>query len=361
MGTAYLILENGTVFKGRSFGHDGEAIGELVFTTGATGYLETLSDPAYYGQIVLQTFPLIGNYGAIAEDFGDGSVHPSAYIAREWCQEPSNFRSEGNLDSFLREHKTPGLSGIDTRALTRIIREEGTMNAMLSKTPELSGEQWSALRGYKVTGAVAEVMNRETGSESYRNITGVPGWSQNARFLLWDFGGSQMLFSLLTDSRCVSAVASHGVSALDILAHSPDGVVILGGPGDPAENAGAIEQIARLCRHGVPIWGVGLGHQMLALARGASTEKLRFGHRGANQPVRDLKTGRVFVTAQNHGYAVSKGTLPQGAAMRYESLNDGTCEGIDYADIPAFSVQFEPTGEFVERFIAMTKEAPKCR
>jgi len=356
-----LILENGAVFKGQSFGHDGEAIGELVFTTGATGYLETLSDPAYFGQIVLQTFPLIGNYGVIPKDFGPGTTHLNAYIVREWCQEPSNFRSEGNLDSFLRAHKTPGLFGIDTRSLTRIIREEGTMNAMLSKSPELSREQWSALRGHKVTGAVAGVMKGETGGTSYHNIMGVSGRSQNARFLLWDFAGSQMLFSLLTDCRCISAVATYNVSALDILEHKPDGVVISGGPGDPAENVGAIEQIARLCGRGVPIWGVGLGHQMLALARGARTEKLHFGHRGANQPVRDLKTGRVFVTAQNHGYAVAKASLPQGAAMRYESLNDATCEGIDYSDVPAFSVQFDPTAEFVERFIAMAKEAPTCR
>ena len=157
MDVAYLILENGVVFKGQSFGCEVEAVGELVFTTGMTGYLETLADPAYFGQIVLQTFPLIGNYGVIPHDFGTGRIHLKAYIVRDWCQEPSNFRSEGNLDSFLRREGIPGLCGIDTRALTRIIRENGTMNAMVSKTPELSEAQWEVLRGYRVTGAVAAV------------------------------------------------------------------------------------------------------------------------------------------------------------------------------------------------------------
>ena len=359
MSTAYLILENGAVFEGRQFGHDGEAVGELVFTTGMTGYLETLSDPSYFGQIVLQTFPLIGNYGVIPQEFGQGPVHLCAYIVREWCQEPSNFRSEGNLDSFLREQKTPGLFGIDTRELTRTLRENGTMNAMLSKTPELSDSQWAALRGYKVTGA-AEGIRSFTGdrqrlvrADPFRDRDPELGFDRCV--VLWDFGCAPKLAETLHQYRCICVVVGNAATAEDILTLNPDGVILSGGPGDPAENVQIIGEIKKLCDKGVPLFGVGLGHQMLALALGASTEKLRFGHRGANQPVRDLKTGRVFVTTQNHGYAVSAESLPEGAAVRYEGLNDGVCEGIDYVGIPAFSVQFEPAGDIVERFITIVK------
>ena len=340
MSSAYLILENGAVFKGKPFGYDGEAVGELVFSTGMTGYLETLSDPAYFGQIVLQTFPLIGNYGVIPQDFGTGPIHMKAYIVREWCQEPSNFRNEGNLDSFLREKRTPGLSGIDTRKLTRMIRENGVINAMISKTPELSEDQWAKLRGYAIKDAVATCAldNSEFGI-------------RNSEFVIWNFGCAGNVMKLFESCMCNPTVVGHSVTADDIQQRNPDGIVLSGGPGDPAENTRIIGEIKKLCGTNIPILGIGLGHQMLALAQGAKTEKLPFGHRGANQPVKSKKTGHAFVTTQNHGYTVVLGSLPENAVASYENLSDGTCEGIEYTDIPAFSIQFEPTREICDGFV----------
>ena len=348
MRDAYLILENGTVFKGRSFGYDGNAVGELVFTTGMTGYLETLSDPAYYGQIVLQTFPLIGNYGVIQEDFGSGIAHLKAYIVRDWCQEPSNFRSEGNLDSFLREMKIPGLFDIDTRKLTRIIRDNKTMNAMISNTPDLSEQQWAELRGYKVENAVASVCatidqpTTEQGSDD-----------SGYKAVVLDFGNGSRIAEQLQNRGFSVAVLGFDSSDDEILSLAPDWVVLSGGPGDPAENKKIIDKIKRLCDLDVSIFAVGLGHQMLALANGAKTEKLPFGHRGANQAVKKLGTSTAYVTTQNHGYTVVPESLPNNASMSYVNVNDGTCEGITYNDIKAFSVQFDPTDDVFNTLIEM--------
>ena len=344
MSDAFLLLENGTVFKGHPFGYSGEAVGELVFSTAMAGYLETLADPVYFGQIVLQTFPLIGNYGVIPDDFGSGPVHLKAYIVREWCQEPSNFRSEGNLDSFLRENKIPGLYGIDTRALTRIIRENGVMNAMISKTPKLSEAQWAALREYKVAGAVAAVNAGSAPGSGFR----IP--NSEFRVAVWNFGAAHTLASSLSAHGCTPAFAAYDMTADEILAARPDGVVLSGGPGDPAENTRVIGEIKKLIGSGIPVFGVGLGHQMLALARGAKCEKLLFGHHGSNQAVTECATGRMFITDQNHGYAVIPDSLPGAAKLSYVNSNDGTCEGIEYADFPAFSVQFDPSGDFFEKF-----------
>jgi len=354
---AYLILENGTVFKGQPFGYDGEAIGELVFSTGMTGYLETLSDPAYFGQIVLQTFPLIGNYGVIPQDFDSGQAHLKAYIVREWCQEPSNFRSEGNLDSFLSEHRVPGLFGIDTRALTRALRVNGVINAMISRTAELSDDQWAALRGYRITGAVAAVCaSQESHARpgSVADHTGSLGQEQRSskKIAIWDFGGAYRLAEPLISRGCKPEIIRYDSAADDIIAQNPDGIVLSGGPGDPSENIAIIQEIKKVCDHNIPIFAVGLGHQMLALARGAVTIKLPFGNRGSNQPVREFATGRVFVTTQNHGYAVDSGSLPDSSEISHENLNDRTCEGIAYKDIPAFSVQFFPTEDVFDRFVA---------
>ena len=366
MSDVYLILENGVVFKGRTFGHDGEAVGELVFSTGMTGYMETLADPAYYGQIVLQTFPLIGNYGVIPNDFGPGPIHLKAYIVRDWCQEPSNFRSEGNLDSFLYEKKIPGLCGIDTRALTRIIRDNGTMNAMISKTPDLSDGQWAALRGYKVANAVAAVAKSKVENSSPGTARGLqphpdPGAGSigsgadgtTYNVALQDFGNAFKLADGLSANGCRPTVFSYNATADEILAAKPDGIVLSGGPGDPAENARLIAEIKKLSGSGVPILAVGLGHQMLALARGAKTIKLQSGHRGSNQPVSIPGTPRVFATAQNHGYAVDPDSLPGCAAVSYVNSNDGTCEGVKYEDIPAFSVQFDPTDEVFREYASL--------
>ena len=345
LSEAYLILENGDVFKGISFGYDGEAVGELVFTTGMTGYLETLSDPAYYGQIVLQTFPLIGNYGVIPEDFGPGPIHLEAYIVRQWCQEPSNFRSEGNLDSFLRKHKIPGLCGIDTRALTRLLRDKGVMNARISKTPDLQGF---------TAKLPLEPPPLESPPLALTPLATPPLASPQTpshSVALWDFGCTPALISRLRSRMCDLKVFSRNAMAEEILAAAPDGIVLSGGPGDPSANTRIISEIRELTDKGIPILAVGLGHQMLALALGATTSKLHFGHRGANQPVKQHSTGRSFVTTQNHGYTVDSGSLPDGAAVSHESLNDGTCEGIEYRDFPALSIQFDPTDEILEEFI----------
>ena len=375
MRIAYLILENGAVFKGWSFGYDGGAIGELVFSTGMTGYMETLSDPRYFGQIVIQTFPLIGNYGVIPAEMRSPKLHLNAYIVREWCQEPSNFRSEGNLDSFLCDNKIPGICGVDTRALTRIIRENGAMNAMVSKSPELGSEQWALLRGYRVEGAVSAVCaEREyTGSAMYAPGAGqglssgqgrgqglssgqgpgvVQGPGSGLNVVLWDFGDTFGLVEGLATNGCGVRCVRFDSSASDISALSPDGVVLSDGPGDPAENTEIIREIGLLCDTGIPLLGVGLGHRLLALARGAKTEKLLFGHHGANQTVSERESGKVFVTSQNHLYSVSAGSPPARSEISYLNANDGSCEGITYRDVPAFSVEFAPTEDVFLKFIA---------
>ena len=368
MSSAYLILENGAVFKGRSFGYEGEAVGEVVFSTGMAEYLETLSDPAYFGQIVLQTFPLIGNYGIIPQDLGPGPAHLKAYIVRDWCQEPSNFRSEGTLDTFLRNHRIPGLFGIDTRKLTRLIRSNGVMNAMISKTPELSEAQWAELRGYSISGAVEAVAEQrrewkvENGKSKVSEEQRDAGNKNSSRVVIWDFGSAFKLSGQFAAFGCDVSVVGHDATADAILSLNPDGVAFSGGPGDPSENTRIIGDIKELCGKSVPILAVGLGHQMLALAHGARTGKLLFGHRGINQPVIHRKTGHAFVTTQNHGYTVESDSLPGSAEVSYENLSDMTCEGIDYSDIPAFSVQFDPTGEIIERFMMMQRKgASKCR
>ena len=347
MSDAFLILENGAVFKGRSFGEETEAVGEIVFSTGMTGYMETLSDPRYFGQIVLQTFPPVGNYGVIREEMRSPNVHLKAYIVREWCREPSNFRSEGNLDNFLRSNRIPGLFDIDTRALTRIIRDNGTMNAMVSKTAELSEDQWAKLREHKITGAVAAVKH---GDGPFVSHFETKDPSPCFKVALWDFGDAFRMAEELIARGCAPVICRYDMTADDIFAGNPDGVVLSEGPGDPAENTGIIREIKKLCYKNIPIFGVGLGHQMLALARGAKTEKLPFGHHGANQTVKECGTGRVFVTSQNHGFAVARDLLPAAAELSYINLNDETCEGLDYSDIPAFSVQFTPTEEILTRF-----------
>ena len=353
MGDAYLILENGTVFKGQQLGHDSEVVGELVFSTSMTGYMETLTDPRYFGQIVLQTFPLIGNYGVIPDEMRSPEVHAGAYVVRDCCQEPSNFRSEGNLDSFLSEMKTTGLSGIDTRALTRVIRENGTMNAMISKTPKLSEEQWSKLREHKVTDAVASLPRSSTQTAPPEKEQGTQ--TDSPSVLIWDFGDASWLAKLLAENGCSPTVVAFDSTADSILAHNPGGVALTCGPGNPADQIAIIEEIKKLCDRNIPILAVGLGHQMLALAHGAKTGKLPFGHRGANQPVSECGTGRAFVTSQNHGYAVLPHSLPDTAEMSHVNINDGSCEGVVYKTIPAISVQFDPGEDTINRFAEMMR------
>ena len=326
--TTYLILENGMIFQGRSFGARGEVTGEIVFTTSMTGYVETLTDPSYHGQIVLQTFPLIGNYGVIPADFESPSIGAHAYIVKRPCQDPSNFRSEGNLDTFLKERGIVGLCGIDTRALTRVIRDHGVLNGKITAVPPTLADRDEAA-AYAVRDAVSSVSCVEANGES-KTGTGT------FRVVLMDFGAKRGISAALEQRKCTTWRVPHDATATEILALNPHGIMLSNGPGDPADPANdeIVKVIRTLEQSGVPIFGICLGHQLLALAHGHKTKKLKFGHRGANQPVRDTATGRVYITSQNHGYAV---VAEKGS---FVNVNDSTCEGLDYGN--SFSVQFHP-------------------
>ncbi len=350
MKKAYLVLEDGQVFEGIRFGADGNTVGELVFTTGMCGYIETLTDPSYYGQIVMQTYPLIGNYGMIEEDF-EGKCSVRGYVVREWCHEPSNFRTQYDLDSFLKQQGVPGLYGVDTRELTRIIREHGVMNAIICD--EIPADL-SAVRTYAVVDAVKSV------TCSTLSVHPAVG-EERFRVSLLDFGAKRNIIRELQKRGCTVTVLPASVTAEEVLAAHPDGVMLSNGPGDPAESQFQIQQIRRLLGK-VPMFGICLGHQLTALAAGSSTYKLKYGHRGVNQPVRDLEGVRTFITSQNHGYAVDSDTVKLGR-VRYANANDGTCEGIDYLEQRAFTVQFHPeactgpkdTSFLFDRFVDLMK------
>ena len=329
----YLTLQNGKVFEGYRFGAEGETVGELVFTTGMTGYLETLTDPSYYGQIVTQTFPLIGNYGVIPEDFESAKPWVSAYVVREVCEKPSNFRSEGTLDAYLKERGIIGVCGVDTRELTRIVRETGVMNAYISSTPlsETDGRR-KETADYRVRNAVRSVTCPEVREYA----------PADAKYTvaLWDFGCKENIVRELVKRDCRVLRIPSFYTAEQILALSPDGIMLTNGPGDPEENTDIIAELKKLAGK-KPIFGICLGHQLFALAMGGRTGKMKYGHRGSNQPVKDLRTGRVYISSQNHGYEVLSSAVKNGK-IRFVNANDNTCEGVDYDDINAFTVQFHP-------------------
>ena len=322
---AYLALENGTVFEGESFGANGEITGEVVFTTGMTGYLETLTDPSYYGQIVVQTFPLIGNYGLIPSDFESKGSAMKAYIVKHPCKTPSNFRSEGGIEAFLKEQGIIGLFGIDTRALTKILRSNGVMNGKITTSKPTEDDILEA-REYCVRNPVAAVSPRSFAKAG----------NGSRRVALMDFGAKRGIADALIDRNCEVWTFPYGIESEKILEMSPAGIMLSNGPGDPADHAnlGIIETVRTLMHGCVPMFGICLGHQLMALASGYMTKKLEFGHRGANQPVKELSTGRVYITSQNHGYAVISDECS------FVNVNDGTCEGIEYGS--SFSVQFHP-------------------
>lgn len=329
---AYLVLENGDVYEGYAFGAEKEVVGELVFTTAMTGYLETLTDPSYFGQIVCQTFPLIGNYGTIPSDYESKKPALKAYIVREQCQKPSNFRCEGVLDDFLKESGIPGLYGIDTRCLTKTVREYGVMNAkIVYEKPSAAADE--ELKNYRIVNAVKSVTVDEP--ETYEAENG------KYRVVLMDFGAKKNICRELVKRGCNVTVVPGNTTAQQIKEMNPDGIMLSNGPGDPQENTQIIRQLKILCEAKIPTFGICLGHQLLALSQGASTEKLKYGHRGANQPATDTQTGRVYITSQNHGYAVVASSLPENAYESFVNANDGTCEGVTYTDMPAFTVQFQ--------------------
>ncbi|MGI5955279.1 carbamoyl phosphate synthase small subunit, partial [Dysosmobacter sp.] len=321
-----------------------------VFTTGMCGYIETLTDPSYAGQIVMQTYPLIGNYGIIREDF-EGACCVKGYVVREWCASPSNFRTDCDLDTFLKEQGVPGLYGVDTRELTRIIREHGVMNACICDgVPADLAE----VKRYAVTGVVEAVTCGQA------QVCPAEG-EEALRVSLIDYGAKRNIIRELQKRGCTVTVLPATVSAEEVLAANPDGVMLSNGPGDPAENVYQIEQIQKLLGK-VPLFGICLGHQLTALAAGGSTYKLKYGHRGVNQPVRDLNGVRTYITSQNHGYAVDSDSVKVGR-VSFANANDGTCEGIDYPDLRAFTVQFHPeactgpkdTSFLFDRFVNLMK------
>ncbi|MDY5541396.1 MAG: carbamoyl phosphate synthase small subunit [Lachnospiraceae bacterium] len=331
---AFLILEDGTVFAGTSIGSPREVISEIVFNTSMTGYLEVLTDPSYAGQAVVMTYPLIGNYGICREDMESAKPWPDGYIVRELSRMPSNFRSEDTIQNFLNIHDIPGICGIDTRALTKILREKGTMNGMITTNEhfELS-EVLPRLKAY-TTGKVVE---KVTCTEKYV----VPG--DGYRVALMDFGTKRNIVRSLKERGCQVTVYPAFTAAEEILEDQPDGIMLSNGPGDPKECVSIIEEVRKLYDSDVPIFAICLGHQLMALATGADTHKMKYGHRGGNHPVKDLKTGRVYISSQNHGYVVDMDTVnPKIAEIGFINVNDGTTEGLRYKKKPVFTTQYHP-------------------
>ena len=329
MKKGYLVLQDGQVFEGYRFGAETDTVGELVFTTGVVGYIETLTDPSYAGQIVMQTYPLIGNVGMIREDF-EGACCVKGYVVREYCDTPSNFRTDCDLESYLKEVGVPGLWGVDTRELTRIIREYGVMNATICD--EIPADL-TPVNTYAITGVVEEVSCKEP-------VVFPAIGEEKFKVCLMDYGVKKHIILGLSKRGCTVTVLPATTSAEEVLAMNPDGVALSNGPGNPEENVYQIEQIKKLLGK-VPLFGICLGHQLTALATGGKTYKLKYGHRGGNQPVRDLGGVRTYITSQNHGYAVDGDSVKVGK-VRFVNANDGTCEGIDYPELKAFTVQFHP-------------------
>ena len=349
---AFLILEDGTVFAGESIGSTREVISEIVFNTSMTGYLEVLTDPSYAGQAVVMTYPLIGNYG-ITPDMESERPWVDGYIVRELSRIPSNFRCEGTIQDFLKEHDIPGICGIDTRALTKILRDKGTMNGMITTNEDYDlDEILPRLAAYttgdvvsKVTCAAPKVL---------------PG--DGKRVALLDLGAKRNIAKSLNDRGCEVTIYPADTPAETILAGNPDGIMLSNGPGDPKECTEVIKEIKKLYDSDVPIFAICLGHQLMALATGADTHKMKYGHRGGNHPVKDLSTGRVYISSQNPGYVVDVDKLdPSIATPAFVNVNDGTNEGLKYTGKNIFTVQFHPeacpgpqdSGYLFDRFIEM--------
>ncbi|MCI8561560.1 MAG: carbamoyl phosphate synthase small subunit [Dorea sp.] len=353
---AFLILEDGTVFTGTSIGSEREVISEIVFNTSMTGYLEVLTDPSYAGQAVVMTYPLIGNYG-ITSDMESCRAWPDGYIVRELSRFPSNFRCEGTIQDFLKEQGIPGIAGIDTRALTKILREKGTMNGMITVNENYDlKEILPKLKEYQVGDVVSKVTCREP-----YILKG-----DGPKVALMDFGAKNNIAKSLNKRGCEVKVYPAFVSASDIIASKPDGIMLSNGPGDPETCTSIIEEVRKLYQTDIPIFAICLGHQLMALANGAKTYKLKYGHRGGNHPVKDLSNHRVYISSQNHGYAVDAATLDRAVAQEaFVNVNDGTNEGFSYVGKNIFTVQFHPeacpgpqdSGYLFDRFMDMMKGA----
>ena len=395
---AFLILEDGTVFTGQHIGADREVISEIVFNTSMTGYLEVLTDPSYAGQAVCMTYPLIGNYGICEDDMQSDRAWPDGFIVHEISEYYSNFRSHTSLRSFLLKYDIPGIQGIDTRALTKILREKGTMNGCITTNEEYDLEAVTErIRAYSVTGVVKRVSVKERyslkGIESLeengpaagkvRAMTGITEKplvpervplkirelnGKGLKIAILDVGMKKNIAASLVSRGCDVTVFPCDTKAEDIIAFAPDGIMISNGPGDPKECTDIIREIKKLYDTDIPIFAICLGHQLMALATGADTHKMKYGHRGSNHPVKDLETEKVYITSQNHGYMVDESTVDEKvAAPLFRNVNDGTNEGLIYRDKRIFTVQFHPeacagpldSGFLFDRFISMVKEADR--
>lgn len=396
---AFLLLEDGTVFEGIHIGADKDVISEIVFNTSMAGYLEVLTDPSYAGQAVCMTYPLIGNYGVCREDMESRRPWPDGFIVRELSRIPSNFRSDMSLQQFLSENGVPGIAGIDTRALTRILREKGTMNGMITTNEHYSMEEiLPKLKAYTTGKVVEKVTCTEkytlTPSSSLADngpISGSAVFDRAAyeagkkerrpsmvralngsglKVALLDFGAKDNIAHSLAQRGCEVTVYPAWTKAEEIIAAAPDGIMLSNGPGDPKECTDIIAEVRKLYHTDIPIFAICLGHQLMALATGADTHKLKYGHRGGNHPVKDLKTGRVYISSQNHGYVVDTDKLdPAVAVPAFINVNDGTNEGLAYTGKNIFTVQYHPeacpgpqdSGYLFDRFIEMMRNPEKMK
>ena len=365
---AILALADGTTFEGLSFGASGEASGEVVFNTSMSGYQEILTDPSYVGQMICMTYPEQGNYGVTSADAESSRVHATGFIVRHQAERPSNFRAEQSLSAYLAASGVVGIWGIDTRRLTKHIRTvgaqmgvistEGSAQALVARARALPGMEGQDLATRISTRERYEW--REKGADRWTDAEREEEGSPRFHVVAYDWGLKRAMLRLLAESGCRVTVVPSRTGAAETLALKPDGVFLTNGPGDPAAVVGARETVAALLGK-VPIMGICLGHQILALALGARTYKLKFGHRGANQPVKELATGKVDITAQNHGFAVDDESLGTRARVTHVNLNDGTVEGLEVLDVPAFSVQYHPESSpgphdarhLFRRFVAM--------
>ena len=353
---AFLILEDGHVFTGRSIGSTREAVSEIVFNTSMTGYLEVLTDPSYAGQAVVMTYPLIGNYGICYEDMESERPWVDGFIVRELSRMPSNFRSEDTIQNFLEKNDIPGICGIDTRALTKILRESGTMNGMITTDENYNmDEVMKKLKAYSTGDEVSKVSCRE------KKV--LPG--DGYKVALLDLGAKKNIARSLNERGCEVTIYPSSTTAEEIIASRPDGIMLSNGPGDPKACVQVIKEIRKLYETEIPIFAICLGHQLMALATGADTFKLKYGHRGGNHPVKDMETGRVYISSQNHGYAVDPESLdPQVAVPAFTNVNDGTNEGLKYVGKNIFTVQYHPeacpgpqdSSYLFDRFLKMMEE-----
>lgn len=351
---AFLILEDGTVFTGKSIGTGEDAVSEIVFNTSMTGYLEVLTDPSYAGQSVVMTYPLIGNYG-VTPDRESRKIWARGLIVRELSQTPSNFRCEGTIQELLEQEGITGIEGIDTRALTKILREKGTMNGLITANEHYDLHRiLLELEKYTVGDVVMETTCRKSFTLE----------GDGAKVALLDLGAKDNIARSLNRRGCQVTVYPADTSADTILGAHPDGVMLSNGPGDPSTCTAIVQEIRKLYASDVPIFAICLGHQLMALANGAKTYRLKYGHRGGNHPVKDLKDHRVYISSQNHGYAVDAGSMdPSIAKEAFVNVNDGTNEGLTYINKKIFTVQFHPEASpgpqdlawLFDRFLDMMK------